>query len=178
MRCASIRGVIREINKQQSPAGKNYKLLEVTHESNETIIDSCRRRSSLCVVRMQRPEIFGTDVEQKAKDLMETTKSYTMEQKQAYEQELSKKLDAYSQEIAAFKGQMLQAKGAVQADMQVAIDKLQAMVDNMRSRADELKDASGEAWDDMKKGVDKAEDELDQAFSNAMQKFKQTTSKY
>ena len=42
------------------------------------------------------------DIKKEAKDLVETTKSYTMEQKEAYEKELADKFAEYSRKIYAF----------------------------------------------------------------------------
>ena len=126
----------------------------------------------------ETPKATSEDVKKEAKELVETTKSYTLEQKQAYEEQLAKKLDEYNQKISALKVQMAQAESTVQTDMQALLESLQTKVEDLQTRANGLKDASGAAWDDMKKGLDQAEEELDQAFSEAMAKFQQSSSKY
>jgi len=119
----------------------------------------------------EETKVTTEDIKKEAKELVETTKSYTMEQKEAYEQQLANKLDEYAQKIAALKAQMVTMQGEAQKDMQEKIDSLHAKVEDMKSKALELQNASDAAWDDLKAGLDKAEDDLEESFTTAMQNF-------
>ena len=119
----------------------------------------------------EETKVTTEDIKKEAKELVEATKSYTMEQKKAYEEELATKLDEYGQKIEALKAQLMTMQGEAQQDMQEKIDSLHAKVEDMKSKALELQNASDAAWDDLKAGLDKAEDDLEEAFTTAMQNF-------
>jgi anaerobic ribonucleoside-triphosphate reductase len=119
----------------------------------------------------EETKITTEDIKKEAKELVEATKSYTMEQKKAYEEELAKKLDEYGQKTGALKAQLMTMQGEAQKDMQEKIDSLHAKVEDMKSKALELQNSSDAAWDDLKAGLDKAEDDLEEAFTTAMQNF-------
>jgi TolA-binding protein len=118
------------------------------------------------------------DVKQEAKEMVQTTTTYTMEQKEAYEQKLAEKLETYNQQISTLKQQMVVLQGEAEQKLQDQINSLQTKVEDMKNRSDELKDAGGEAWNNLKDGLDKAGDDLDQAFTEAMQKFTKSSSSY
>jgi TolA-binding protein len=118
------------------------------------------------------------DVKQEAKEMVQTTTTYTMEQKEAYEQKLAEKLETYNQQISTLKQQMVMLQGEAEQKLQDQINSLQTKVEDMKNRSDELKDAGGEAWNNLKDGLDKAGDDLDQAFTEAMQKFTKSSSSY
>ena len=113
------------------------------------------------------------DVKKEAVDIVEVTKSYTMEQKEAYEQQLATRLDGYKQKISVFKAQMGAMKGNAQKVMQKKIDTLQAQLEEMKNKVLELQDASGEAWNDLKKDLDKAGEDMNEAFTNAKTNFRE-----
>ena len=55
----------------------------------------------------EETKVSTEEIKKEAKELVEITKSYTMEQKEAYEQQLANKLDEYAQKIAALKAQVI-----------------------------------------------------------------------
>jgi len=128
-------------------------------------------------VQEEKPQTTAEDVKKEATDMVETAKSYTMEQKQAYEEKLAKELDEYRQKISALRAQMTQAKDSVQKEMQDTMDRLQTDIDAMGNKVDAMKNASGEAWDSLKEGADRAAEDLNQAYSDAMQQMQQAMSK-
>ena len=119
----------------------------------------------------QEAKTTTEDIKKEARDLVETARTYTMEQQQAYEQQLGQKLDEYARKVAALKAQVATMTGAAKEDMQDKIGSLHTKVEDMKNKAQELQAASGAAWDDLKEGLDKAEDDLEEAFNSAMQKF-------
>lgn len=112
------------------------------------------------------------DVKKEAGELVEATKEYTLEQKEAYERQLAGKFEEYEKKLSTLRQQLNMAGGDVKQRMQEKIESLQGKLDDMKSMTEQLKDTSGEAWNDMKVGLDKAEDDLNKAFSDAMQNFK------
>jgi len=119
----------------------------------------------------QEAKTTTEDIKKEARDLVETARTYTMEQQQAYEQQLGQKLDEYARKVAVLKAQVATMTGAAKEDMQDKIGSLHTKVEDMKNKAQELQAASGAAWDDLKEGLDKAEDDLEEAFNSAMQKF-------
>ena len=121
----------------------------------------------------------AADVKKEAKELMATTKSYTLEQREAYEKELAKKFAEYDRKIFVLKEQLVDATEETRQKLQEQINMLLTKEGDLRNRAKGLKEASGKAWDDLKKGLDKASADLDEAFAKAMQKFiKKPSSDY
>lgn len=112
------------------------------------------------------------DIKKEAEEMVETTKSYTMEQRKAYEQQLARKIDEYGQKIYALKEQLMMVKGEAENELLEQIDMLQAKTDDLKNKAEDLKKASGQAWDELKIDLDKAIDDLDEAFSKALQSYK------
>jgi hypothetical protein len=126
----------------------------------------------------EKPKPTAAEVKKEAKDLVETTESYTMEQKQVYEQQLVQQLEEYSQKISALKDQVAMMPGEAKTAMQEQINMLDTDLQDMEAKAGEMKDASGQAWEDMKQGMEQAEKDLNQAISNAMQNFQKPPTKY
>ena len=102
------------------------------------------------------------DVKKETGEMVETAKSYTLEQRQAYQKELADKFVKYEQDIEDLKQKMIMVSGDTEQKMQeqIKLDVLRDKLADMESRAQELKDASGDAWDDLKKGLDKAGKDL------------------
>ena len=111
------------------------------------------------------------DIKKEVKEMVKTTTSYSLEQRNAYEKQLAQKIDAYGKKIQALKEQMMIAKGEAEKKLQEQIDMLQAKTDDLKNKAEDLRNATGQAWDELKKGLDKAVDDLDEAFSKAMQSY-------
>jgi outer membrane biogenesis lipoprotein LolB len=127
--------------------------------------------NTACSEQEKEAKTTMEDVKKETREMVETAKSYTMEQRHAYQQELADKFAEYDRKIETFKQQMNMVKGETERKMQENIDMLQSKVDDMKKRAEKLKNAGGDAWTDLRNGLEKAEDDLDRSFSEAMKNF-------
>lgn len=120
-------------------------------------------------------KVTSADVKKEAKKAMETTKAYTLQQKEEYEKQIKAKLQKINGEIqqlqskAQSRATELKEKG--KAEFAQAMEGLHKKKQAAAEKLNELNSASGKAWEDMKSGMDEAMDELIKAYDRARSHF-------
>ena len=133
--------------------------------------------NAACGEQEKKPKTTMEDVKTETRNMAETAKSYTLQQRQVYQQELADRIAEYDRKIEDLKQRMIMVYGATEQKMQeqIKLDELQEKVKNMKNRAKELEDASGDAWIDLQNGLEKAGKDLDRSFSEAMKNFQKSS---
>jgi hypothetical protein len=126
-------------------------------------------------------KVTSADVKKEAKEVMETAKIYTQQQKEEYMKQIAIKIEEFDKERHALEAKAQRKANELKEGTEVKFN--QSMEDLTRKKqaaADELrklKTASGKAWDDLKAGMDSAMDDLNQAFNRARSHFEEGESK-
>jgi len=136
-------------------------------------------RSSLVVLRMimgsalvlvvQTESFAGTDtITQEARETVDATKKYTIQQKEAFQQKAQEELIAVQRQITALRDKSRNASTAVRADLQESIDELEKKKEAAREKLATLRVATDEKWNAVKSGVDTAFDEIKSSYRKAV----------
>ncbi|MGW8303323.1 MAG: hypothetical protein ACWGNO_14700 [Desulfobacterales bacterium] len=120
-------------------------------------------------------KVTSADVKKEAKEAMETTKAYTLQQKEEYQKQIKAKLEEIDREIQALQAKAqsraTELKEESKAELNQAMEGLLKKKQAAAEKLNELKSASGKAWEDIKSGVDKAMDDLNKAYDQARSNF-------
>jgi biopolymer transport protein ExbD len=120
-------------------------------------------------------EVTSQDVKNKAKEAIETAKTYTLQQKEEYQKQMEARLQELDREIrelqagAQSKATALKEESKAQFDQ--ALEELRNKQQAAADKLDKLKSSSGKAWEDMKSGMDSAMGDLSKAFDKARSHF-------
>jgi hypothetical protein len=111
------------------------------------------------------------DIKKEAKDLAETTMSYTKEQKALYQQKIKEKMVLYGQKLDEMQDKVAIMNEQAKAELTVEMENLSNKKVEITNKLLELQTASGEAYEDLKEGMDRAMDEMDKAYYQATRRF-------
>lgn len=120
-------------------------------------------------------KVTAGDVKKEAQEALESAKTYTLQQKEAYQKQVEAKLQEYNRKI-----QDLQKKASSSASDLTAEgkEKLDQVIENLKKKKqaageklNELKSDSSKAWEAAKSGVDQALHELDKAYERVRSQF-------
>lgn len=103
-----------------------------------------------------------------AREAIDATKSYTAQQKEAFQRKAQAELTALQKQIAALQSRVGEASAATRADLQASIADLEKKKEGARKKMDELRSATDAKWADVKSGVSSALDEVQAAYRKAL----------
>jgi leucyl aminopeptidase (aminopeptidase T) len=120
------------------------------------------------------PVLFATtakDVKTKTTEAAEAAADYSVEQKEAFQQNMQKEMDEMSAEIARMKSVASQKTGAAKADMKEKIEALEKKQAEFQKDFRKLKKSSGKAWSEMKSGMSAAWGKVSESYKKAKAEF-------
>ena len=124
-----------------------------------------------CGGQEEQQAVTGEDVQEEAKEAVETAGAYAEAKKEEYQKKLDAQLEQYQQKIDALQAQgrvMTQdAKDTLNEKLETLRDKKEAL----QQRAVELESKSGKAWEDLKAGIDESMEDLNNALEKAASHF-------
>jgi TolA-binding protein len=111
------------------------------------------------------------NVKKEAKEAYDTTKAYTQEQIQAFQQQTETKLTEYEKDIDQLqsKAEKLEGDAKVKAEQQLTA--LRQKRDAVSEKLKELSSSSGNAWDQIKSGIDATMKDLENTYKKAAAEF-------
>jgi len=112
------------------------------------------------------------DVKREMRELLNTIKAHTFEQKEAYGKAIENKLRDIDARTEALQARAARAKAKAQAELRERIAELKDDREVMRKKLQELRLASAQSWEDMKSGIAAAAEDLAQAYDDALSHFK------
>jgi hypothetical protein len=124
------------------------------------------------VVRMVRVPANAEDVRREARAALEAARSYTFQQKEAYQERLESVLDDLHDRIDQLneraKGQGREAS----RELNERVQELRKQEGVVRRQLDRVKSASADSWDEIKKGAAAALQDLQTGLERAIDRFK------
>jgi len=115
--------------------------------------------------------VSGEDVKKETKEALETTKEYTVQQKEEFQKKMRAELDRMQQQIDHLTAKAHRAKKETKAELNHAIEELQEQKDAAGKKLKELESASGKAWGDLKSGVNNSMKELEKSYKQIRARF-------
>lgn len=115
--------------------------------------------------------VTAKDVQQKTAEAVETTKNYTLQQKEEYQKQVQTKIDSLSQQIDELKAKAGRATDQSKQGITEQIAALEKEKQAAQNKLTELTSAGAEAWGALKSGMDAAMGSLEKSYKEAVSKF-------
>lgn len=107
----------------------------------------------------------GTDkIVKEARETIEATKEYTVQQKEAIERKAHEELAALQRQIVELRGKVTDASEATRVELQKSLNELEKKKDGVKARLEELKGATDAKWHDVQERMAMAMNELKRSY--------------
>jgi TolA-binding protein len=103
-------------------------------------------------------------VAKEARETIEATKEYTVQQKEAFQKKVREELAAIQREITRMRGKLTKASRSTRAELQQSLDELEKKKRAAKDKLDELQGAGDAKWHEVKEGMNAALDELTRSY--------------
>ncbi len=124
------------------------------------------------VIAGDQPQLSTTDkLLRDTKEALETTKQYTLQQKEAFEKAARKELNEVQTRIAELQTKTGAASAETRKDMQKAIQDLEKKKDEARKKLEEVNESTSSAWSTLKDGITAAVEDLKKSYQEAVSKL-------
>ncbi|MEK9140482.1 MAG: hypothetical protein AAB308_05465 [Nitrospirota bacterium] len=111
----------------------------------------------------------GTEkIVKEARETIEATKEYTVQQKETIERKAHEELAALQRQIVELRGKVTKASESTRADLQKSLNELEKKKDGVKARLEELKGATDAKWHDVQEGMTTALNELKQSYQKLL----------
>lgn len=111
----------------------------------------------------------GTEkIVKEARETIEATKEYTVQQKEAIERKAHEELASLQRQITELRGKVTKASDATRAELQKSLNELEKKKDGVKARLEELKGATDAKWHEVQEGVTTAMNELKQSYQKLL----------
>jgi hypothetical protein len=124
------------------------------------------------VVRMVRVPANAEDVKREARAALEAARSYTFQQKDAYQERLESVLDDLHDRIDRLNEQAKGQGREASRELNERVRELRKQEGVVRRQLDRVKSASADSWDEIKKGAAAALQDLQTGLERAIDRFK------
>jgi hypothetical protein len=126
------------------------------------------------VLTMASPPISLEDVRKQFSDALESAKTYTYQQKEAYQRKMEPALRDLDERIDELKERAQEAGAAARQRYAQEIEELRQKREVLREKLGRAKAATPEMWEEFKSGVGKAWEDLHRALDRAGEKMNST----
>lgn len=106
-----------------------------------------------------------------AKETLEATKQYTLQQKEAFEKTVQVELNELQPKIAELQKRTSAASAEARKDLQKAIQDLEKKRDEARRKLEAVNESSSSAWSLFKDGMTAAVEDLKKSYQEAVSKL-------
>ena len=114
----------------------------------------------------------GTEtITKEAKETLEATKQYTMEQKEAFKRKVHEELAIVQKQLGALREKGHEASAATRAELQRSIDELEKKKDAAKHELEQLKAVTDSKWAAMKANVNSALEDLKSSYQKAVSRL-------
>jgi ABC-type phosphate transport system auxiliary subunit len=110
-------------------------------------------------------------ITKEAKETVEATKAYTIQQKDAFQRKAQEELVAIQSHIIALRGKAHSASAATRAELQRSLDELERKKDAVKDQLDALRDTTDSKWHAMRSTVDTALEEIKSSYQKALSRL-------
>jgi archaellum component FlaC len=106
-----------------------------------------------------------------AKEALEATKQYTLQQKEAFAKTVQVELNELQPKIAEFQKRTSAASAEARKDLQRAIQDLEKKKEEARRKLEEVNQSTSSAWSSLKDGLNAAVEDLKKSYHEAVSKL-------
>ena len=114
------------------------------------------------------PPVDTKKIVTEAREAIEATKQYTVQQKEAFHRKAHEELVAIQKQVFALQGKASKALAVIRTELQKSINELGKKWDIAKNKLDELRAATDAKWIDVKTGMTSALDELKNSYLKAL----------
>ena len=123
----------------------------------------------VAVMGLETESRAGSDaLSKRAKETVEATKTYTAQQKEAFQQNVIEELSAIQKQIEMLQGKTRNVSANVRADLQQSIHELEKQKEKAKEKLATLRGATDDKWNAVKSGVDATLDDMKQTYRKAL----------
>jgi ABC-type phosphate transport system auxiliary subunit len=116
--------------------------------------------------------LAGADtVAKEARETVEAAKTYTAQQKDAFQRKAQEELSVIQHQIEVLRGKVRNVSVSTRADIQKSIDELEKKREAVKDKLDTLRDATDAKWHAVKTTVDAALDEIKGSYQKALSRL-------
>jgi peptidoglycan hydrolase CwlO-like protein len=124
------------------------------------------------VMGMAPVSFAGTDtITKEAKETLEATKQYTIEQKEAFQRKAHEELAVVQKQIGALREKGHDVSAATRAELQKSINELEKKKDAAKHELEQLRTVTDSKWAAMKTNVNSALDDLKRSYQKAVSRL-------
>lgn len=124
------------------------------------------------VMGVARVSSAGTEtITKEAKETLEATKQYTIEQKEAFQRKAQEELAVVQKQINLLRGKGQEVSAAARAELQKSIDELEKKKDAARHELEQLRAVTDSKWAAMKTNVNSALEDLKSSYQKALSRL-------
>ncbi|HEX5646184.1 MAG TPA: hypothetical protein VFX56_04375 [Nitrospira sp.] len=124
------------------------------------------------VMGVARVSFAGTDtITKEAKETLEATKQYTVEQKEAFQRKAQEELAVIQKQINILRGKGHEVSAATRAELQKSIDELEKKKDAAKHELEQLRAVTDSKWATMKADVNSALEDLKRSYQKALSRL-------
>jgi hypothetical protein len=114
----------------------------------------------------------GTEkITKEAKETLEATKQYTIEQKEAFQRKAHEELAVIQKQIGVLREKGHEVSAATRVDLQKSIDELEKKKDAAKLELEQLRAVTDSKWDAMKSDVNSALEDLKRSYQKAVSRL-------
>jgi Asp-tRNA(Asn)/Glu-tRNA(Gln) amidotransferase A subunit family amidase len=125
-----------------------------------------------CAEAGEEPQRSSTDrIVRDTKEALETTKEYSLRQKEAFEKRVRAELQELQVKIAELRKETDVASAEARKEMQKAIQDLERKKHEARKKLEEVNESTSSAWTSLKAGMTAAVEDLKKSYQEAVSKF-------
>ncbi|MBH0200166.1 MAG: hypothetical protein HP497_12225 [Nitrospira sp.] len=124
------------------------------------------------VMGVARVSVAGTGtITKEAKETLEATKQYTIEQKEAFQRKAHEELAVVQRQINHLRGKGHEVSSAARAELQKSLDELEKKKDAAKHELEQLRTVTDSKWAAMKANVNSALDDLKSSYQKAVSRL-------
>lgn len=124
------------------------------------------------VIGVARVSSAGTEtITKEAKETLEATKQYTIEQKETFQRKAQEELAVVQKQINQLRGKGHEVSAAARAELQKSIDELEKKKDAAKHELEQLRMVTDSKWAAMKTNVNSALEDLKSSYQKALSRL-------
>ena len=124
------------------------------------------------VMGVPRAALAGTEtITKEAKETLEATKQYTIEQKEAFQRKAHEELAVVQKQIGALREKGHEVSAATRAELQKSIDELEKKKDAAKRELEQLRAVTDSKWAAMKANVNSALEDLKSSYQKTVSRL-------
>jgi TolA-binding protein len=110
-------------------------------------------------------------VAKEAREAIEATKEYTIQQKEAFQRKVQEELVAIHQQIVVLREKIAHLSESTRADLQKSLTELEKKKESAKERLEELKEVTDGKWRDVQERMNIAMNELKHSYHKLMSRM-------